>query len=164
MSLNSSTDKMLSSIIPHLSGSSFFVNLSPTRRMYSRSSRKTSSPGLTPSGVDLRAEVPSWWPSASQHQNKTWWFWLKAPRARPAVISLVDCPTQPICTWIFICWVTGGYSIQGVVKCLSPCFRQEWALLTNSFCRIYISTDWRRVKSQKLIHRRGKLTPKNEVF
>ena len=66
---------------------------------------------------------------------------------------IVDCPTQLICTWIFICWVGGGDSIQGVVKCLSPYFRQEWAFLTNFFCRIYMSTDWRRVRNQKLIHK-----------
>ena len=39
---------------------------------------------------------------------------------------LVDCPTQIICIWIFICWVGGGISIQGVVKCSSSYFRQEW--------------------------------------
>ena len=25
---------------------------------------------------------------------------------------LFDCPSQLICTWIFICWVSGGYSVQ----------------------------------------------------
>ena len=49
----------------------------------------------------------------------------------PFPLCLVDCPTQPICTWIFICWVGSGYSIQGVVKCLSPYFMQHWAFLTN---------------------------------
>ena len=39
---------------------------------------------------------------------------------------LVDYPTQLICTWIFICWIGGGDSIQGVVKCSSSYFRQEW--------------------------------------
>ena len=39
---------------------------------------------------------------------------------------LVDCPTQLICIWIFICWVGSGNSIQGVVKCSSSYFRQEW--------------------------------------
>ena len=34
------------------------------------------------------------------------------------------CPTQLICTWIFICRVGGGDSIQGVVKCSSSYFRQ----------------------------------------
>ena len=50
-------------------------------------------------------------------------------------LGLVDCPTQLICTWIFICWVGGGYSIQGVVKCLSPYFTQDWAFLTNFFAK-----------------------------
>ena len=50
-------------------------------------------------------------------------------------LGLVDCPTQLICTWIFICWVGGGYSIQGVVKCLSPYFTQDWAFLTNLFAK-----------------------------
>ena len=40
---------------------------------------------------------------------------------------LVDCPTQLICTWIFICWVGGGFSRQWGVNCLSPYFKQEWA-------------------------------------
>ena len=67
----------------------------------------------------------------------------------PSPPVLVDCPTQLIFTWIFICWVGGGYSIQGGAKCLSPYFTQEW----ERFCRIYMSTDWRRVRNQKLIHR-----------
>ena len=50
-------------------------------------------------------------------------------------LGLVDCPTQLICTWIFICWVGGGYSIQGLVKCLSPYFTQDWAFLTNFFAK-----------------------------
>ena len=61
---------------------------------------------------------------------------LCAPRTlHQGCISLVDCPTQLICTWIFICWVGGGYSIQGVVKCLSPYFTQDWAFLTNFFAK-----------------------------
>ena len=72
-------------------------------------------------------------------------------------------PTQLICTWIFICWVGGGNSIKGVVKCFSPYFTQEWAFLTNFFCRIYMSTDWRRVRSQRLIHRSGKRTKKTKL-
>ena len=37
---------------------------------------------------------------------------LCAPRTlHQGCISLVDCPTQLICTWIFICWVGGGYSM-----------------------------------------------------
>ena len=75
---------------------------------------------------------------------------------------IVDCPTQLICTWIFICWVGGGYSIQGVAKCLSPYFTQEWAFLTNFCCRLYMSTVWRRVRSQRLIHRSRKRIKKTK--
>ena len=68
----------------------------------------------------------------------------------------------PCCVLLALSWNTagGGDSIYGVVKCLSPYFTQEWAFLTNFFCRIYMSTDWRRVRSQKLIHRSGKHTKK----
>ena len=41
------------------------------------------------------------------------------PQGRRAV-------TQLICTWIFICWVGSGYSIQGGAKCFGPYFTQEW--------------------------------------
>ena len=50
----------------------------------------------------------------------------------PAVV--VDCPTtQLICTWIFICWVGGGDSIHGGLKCLSSYFTQEWIFWTILF-------------------------------
>ena len=49
----------------------------------------------------------------------------------PAVV--VDCPSQLICTWIFICWVSGGDSTHGGVKCLSSYFTQEWTFWTIFF-------------------------------
>ena len=39
--------------------------------------------------------------------------------------QVVHCPTQLICAWIFICWVGGGDSIQGVVKCSRSYLMQE---------------------------------------
>ena len=70
----------------------------------------------------------------------------------------------PCCVLLALSWNTagGGDSIYEVVKCLSPYFTQEWAFLTNFFCRIYMSTDWRRVRSQKLIHWSGKHTKKTQ--
>ena len=76
---------------------------------------------------------------------------------------LVDCPTQLICTWIFICWVGGGYSIQGGAKCFGPYFTQEWAFWPF-FCRIYMSTDWRKVRCQKRLIEVENMQQKNTFF
>ena len=87
---------------------------------------------------------------------------------KTGIISLIIRSSLPLSLWssLLSSWLPystylyldfhlllgGGYSIQGVVKCLSPYFTQDWAFLTNFFCKIYMTSEKMRVSSQKLIH------------
>ena len=50
----------------------------------------------------------------------------------------------------------------GGCKMFEPFFHAGRSVIDQLFCRIYMSTDWRRVRSQKLIHRSGKHTQKTK--
>ena len=51
---------------------------------------------------------------------------------------------------------------KGGSKMFQPLFHAGMSVFDQFFCRIYMSTDWRRVRSQKLIHWSGKHTKKTQ--
>ena len=47
-------------------------------------------------------------------------------------------------------------------KMFEPLFHAGMSVFDQFFCRIYMSTDWRKVRNQKLVHRSGKYTQKTK--
>ena len=90
-------------------------------------------------------------------RHEPWEIWRRQDKSWCRPRWLVKASRFPCCVLLALSWNTagGGNCIKGVVKCLSSYFTQEWAFWTNSFCRISMSSDWIRVRSQKITNRGG---------
>ena len=82
--------------------------------------------------------------SCKTHRTRRGWdHWPPPHRGLHPSSEVVDCPTQLIYIWFFLCWVGGGNPSRYVAKCLSAYFGQEWAIWTIFFCKISMFDIWR---------------------